>query len=136
VGPTGPTHTWPTHAWPTSTQVVGGAYTTAGSANSPPVGGGTRLDFVRGPGGNGPSLGAGGLGQGAGAGKPFNFTAALSGGGGSAFTLHDFVGASGGPAAGLSPLDVLQGANVTAAGGAVDNPTITLPVFRPSGGHG
>ena len=50
--------------------------------------------------------------------------------------MHDFVGASGGPAAGLSPLDVLHGANVTGAGGTVDSPTITLPVFRPSGGHG
>jgi hypothetical protein len=99
----------------------------------------TSLDFVGGPGGNSPSLGAAGVGQGGGGGgSPFNFSAALSGAGGSAFTLQDFVGASGGPAAGLSPLDVLQGSNVNGAGSAQGDTSqhIQLPVFRPSGGHG
>jgi hypothetical protein len=97
----------------------------------------TSLDFVRGPGGNGPNLGVGGLGQDGGGGNhQFNFSTALSGGGGSAFTLQDFFGVSGGPAAGLSPMDVLQGANVSGTAGTVDNLHVQLPGFHPTSGHG
>jgi hypothetical protein len=117
------------------TTLTGVPHVTFGSANSPPIGHVTSLDFVGGPGGSGQGLGLGlgGLGQGGGS-HPFSFSTALSGG--SVFTMQDFVGAAGGPAAGLSPLDVLQGANVTGTAGTVDNLQIQLPGFHPTGGHG
>jgi hypothetical protein len=98
----------------------------------------TSLDFVGGPGGSDASVagGLGGLGQG-GSSYPFSFSTALSGSSGSVFTLQDFVGSSGGPAAGLSPLDILQGANITGAGAAdASSLPIHLPGFTPSSGNG
>jgi len=135
-GFTGGWHPFSTPQGGATPQVTSHTTTTFGSVNSPQqTAGSGGTNFVGGPSSGSNTLGAGALGgAGTGGGTSFDFTTAMSGG--SAFTLQDFVGSAGGPAAGLSPMDVLQGANVTGSAGTVDTLHIQAPGFKPFGGHG